>query len=1243
MATQVQFRRGTTAQNDSFSGAAGEISINSDIDTIRVHDGSTQGGFELPKGDLSNTKNVGVLTATTFDGNVTGNVTGNIDGIVGGTTPAAGTFTTLVTTGDVDLGNATSDTITATGRFDSDLVPSADGTRSLGTSSLEWQDLYIDGTANIDSLVADTADINGGTIDGATIGGSSAGAITGTTITANTGFTGDVTGNADTATTLATSRTLSISGAGTGSASFNGSGDADIALTLANSGVTAATYGSSSAIPIVTVDAKGLITSATTTSIDSTTISNGSASVAVAADGPITSNANHDFSAGIDVTGNITVSGTVDGRDIATDGSKLDGIASGATNVTNNNQLTNGANYITASSNITGTAAGLSGSPNITVTDITAVGDVSITGTLTYEDVNNVDSIGLVTARTGVRVTAGGIEVSNGGAAITGVTTVTGNIVVSGTVDGRDVATDGTKLDGIEASADVTDATNVAAAGAVMESDTSTSNMSFVVDEDNMSSNSATKIPTQQSVKAYVDSTTGAINTELVNDTTPQLGGTLDTNGNVIDFGDCASNNTSDSGDDRLRFGASQDLQIYHVASSNSYIDNFSQHIYIRNNVDGDDGGNIYIQAKSGEHSIICNDDSSVNLYYDSDLKLQTVSGGVDVTGNITVSGTVDGRDIATDGTKLDGIEANATADQTASEILTLIKTVDGVGSGLDADKLDGYSGESYLRSNASDQFTAGTLRFNDDIILAFGTQTDAEVFHNGTDLYLDLNLGNFYIRDSTTTRFTFDDAGHFTATGNITASSFIGDVTGDVTGNVTGNATGLSGSPSITVTDITASGDVSITGTLTYEDVTNVDSVGLVTARTGVRVTAGGIEVSNGGLSVTGVTTVTGNITVSGTVDGRDVATDGSKLDGIASGAISDIVSDTSPQLGGTLDTNGNVIDFGDSSGTTDDRLRFGAGQDLQIWHNGANSYITQYSDVGDLYINCHNDDNDVIIQTDNGSGSTTDYFRADGSTGEAKLFHYGSEKIKTASGGVDVTGNITVSGTVDGRDIATDGSKLDGIASGATNVTNNNQLTNGAGYITSADGGNAATLDGIDSSSFLRSDASDVKTSGDLTFMDNIAANFGSGADAELLCNGSHFYLKLGSSIGNFYIQDGSTTRFTFDDAGHFTATGDINSSSDIRLKTNIKTLTNSLDRVLQMRGVEYDRIDLEGKHQIGVIAQEVEEVAPELVSVSDDDGMKSVSYGNITAILIEAMKEQQEQIEQLKQEINELKGES
>ena len=138
---------------------------------------------------------------------------------------------------------------------------------------------------------------------------------------------------------------------------------------------------------------------------------------------------------------------------------------------------------------------------------------------------------------------------------------------------------------------------------------------------------------------AFVKSDGSAIGSggDVVDDTTPQLGGTLDTNGNTIDFGDCASFNDVDSGDDRLRFGANQDLQIYHVNNSNSYIDNRSDHLYIRNAGSNNDS-NIYIQAKDGENSIICLDDEGVNLYYNNSLKLRTIGTGVTVTGDLNVS-----------------------------------------------------------------------------------------------------------------------------------------------------------------------------------------------------------------------------------------------------------------------------------------------------------------------------------------------------------------------------------------------------------------------------------------------------------------------------------------------------------------------------------------------------------------------------------------------------------------------------
>jgi len=84
------------------------------------------------------------------------------------------------------------------------------------------------------------------------------------------------------------------------------------------------------------------------------------------------------------------------------------------------------------------------------------------------------------------------------------------------TIAGVLTGSDKTKLDGIEALADVTDATNVASSGAVMEADSTTALMQFVIDEDTMVSNLATKVPTQQSVKTYVDtSVAGAVASEV--------------------------------------------------------------------------------------------------------------------------------------------------------------------------------------------------------------------------------------------------------------------------------------------------------------------------------------------------------------------------------------------------------------------------------------------------------------------------------------------------------------------------------------------------------------------------------------------------------------------------------------------------------------------------------------------------------------------------------------------------------
>ena len=122
---------------------------------------------------------------------------------------------------------------------------------------------------------------------------------------------------------------------------------------------------------------------------------------------------------------------------------------------------------------------------------------------------------------------------------------------------------------------------------------------------------------------------------------------------------------------------------------------------------------------------------------------------------------------------------------------------------------------------------------------------------------------------------------------------------------------------------------------------------------------------------------------------------------------------------------------------------------------------------------------------------------------------------------------------------------------------------------------------------------------------------------------------------NTGNVGIGQTNPSTYKLDVTGTIRATGDVIAYSDIRVKENIKTIDNALDKVKALRGVEYNKIDNPEK-SIGVIAQEIEEVIPEVVR-EDDQGMKSVAYGNITAVLIEAIKEQQKQIDELKSIIN------
>jgi hypothetical protein len=186
-------------------------------------------------------------------------------------------------------------------------------------------------------------------------------------------------------------------------------------------------------------------------------------------------------------------------------------------------------------------------------------------------------------------------------------------------------------------------------------------------------------------------------------------------------------------------------------------------------------------------------------------------------------------------------------------------------------------------------------------------------------------------------------------------------------------------------------------------------------------------IETTSTGVSVTG------NITVTGTVDGRDVAADGTKLDGIEAGAdVTDTANVTA--AGALMDSEltnitavkalnqgvstGDSPTFAGLTSTGDvylgngDTVRLGSGNYAQIAHDGSDFYLV--SALGSTYIRANADDNDIYLQSDNGSGGTTNYVTCSGSNGEVKLYHYGSEKLATQSGGIAVTGNVAASGYV-------------------------------------------------------------------------------------------------------------------------------------------------------------------------------------------------------------------------------------
>ena len=225
------------------------------------------------------------------------------------------------------------------------------------------------------------------------------------------------------------------------------------------------------------------------------------------------------------------------------------------------------------------------------------------------------------------------------------------------------------------------------------------------------------------------------------------------------------------------------------------------------------------------------------------------------------------------------------------------------------------------------------------------------------------------------------------------TGISFAG-VTTIATLNASDNVLSVGGTVNF-VSDVSIGGTVSIAGTLTYEDVTNVDAVGLITARDGIVVGSGITLSPDGDGFFTGIITAT-------------FAGDGSSLTGVANTDV--IFTDK--------------LSIGDSP----ELLAVGIGSDLRLFHDG-NSYV-RHDGTGDLYIQTNGSAEDIFIQSKDNleirvNNQADLSVQCTGNAGTA-LFHQGNQKLTTASGGV------TVTGTVAATSYTGDGSALTGIEVG-------------------------------------------------------------------------------------------------------------------------------------------------------------------------------------------------------------------
>jgi len=690
-----------------------------------------------------------------------------------------------------------------------------------------------------------------------------------------------------------------------------------------------------------------------------------------------------------------------------------------------------------------------------------------------------------------------------------------------------------------------------------------------IKDEDNMASDSAVKLATQQSIKAYVDSQIGA-NNEL----SEVLANGNTTGGNNIAFAD----------NDKAIFGAGSDLQIYHNGNDSVVRDAGTGDLLLAGST------NVKITTSGfGETMAEFATNGAATLYYDNAAKLATTSSGIDVTGTVTADGlTVDSSTgITVNGPSSSDGKLNLVAYAGTQNAEARILAARGATSGTDS-RLKFYTNNGTSLVERIDINDNGDIAFMSDNGTTQGLYWDAsaQALGLGTTspsnaLTIESSGSNFATMrleaPSNTTPAAFQIRAHDGLFDIRDANNSAIRMTIDSSGNV-GIGTA---SPTADLHISYGSGSG-----LLVEDTTNSPSVKSV-------VTSGNTESYFGATSNHPLVFLQNNtermrIDSSGNVAiGDSVAeaklhvkssgtaglniSQGVKIEGLGVGANGDAAclsfaaGDAQVKGAVTFTRNSSYgrgyMSFlvnGDASytnpSTSDERMRITSGGNVGIGTSPLAKF--HVDNTNSAFYMGYGGNEDIYLQTTNGNVLFTDK----GAT---------TERMR-----VDSSGNLLVGKTSD--------------------------TYNTAGSVIRASGMIRATVSGDAAAQFNR-----------LT-SDGTLLNFS----------------RSGSTVGSVSV---TTTGTTY------------NTTSDIRLKTDIAPIADATDKLMSMNAVSHKwKAEPDADAVVGFIAQEMAEIVPEAVSKGEgEDDMWSMDYGRITPVLVAALQDAHKKIEQLEQRIAEMEA--